>query len=178
MELVVLGIFLGLDNLAVASGLGLLGVRRGQRVCFAVSCTCFETLMPICGLFIGLGLRSRIGPAVECIGPICLVACGLLVLSTVMKKRENHSILDRPLAMVLLPLTLSLDNLMAGISLGTAGARFTVHAAVIGVVSGIMSVAGFAIGKWFRPRSTFLTRALAGSWLIACAAFCFFGNPD
>jgi putative Mn2+ efflux pump MntP len=95
-----------------------------------------------------------------------------------MKKRENHSILDRPLAMVLLPLTLSLDNLAAGVGLGTAGARFTVQAAVVGVISGIMSAAGFAIGGCFQPRSTSLTRALAGSWLIACAAFCFFGNPD
>ena len=73
------------------------------------------------GLGIGLRLRTELGTAAEWIGPICLASCALLVLNAVVRRRAFQGLLDRPLAMVLIPLALSLDNLSAGISLGTSG---------------------------------------------------------
>jgi putative Mn2+ efflux pump MntP len=165
------GILVGLDNLAVASGLGMLGVQRGRRLWFAVSCGCFEALAPALGLLIALGLRARVGPVVEWIGPACLAACGLLVLNSVVRQRENPRLLDRPLAVIVVPLALSLDNLTAGAGLGSTGTQLFPQAVVVGIISGAMSSVGFAIGARFRARSAAPARAFAGVWLLACALF-------
>lgn len=176
MEIIVLGILVGLDNLAVASGLGILRLQRDRRIWFAVSCSCFEALASVLGLLIGLGLRAQVGPAAETIGPVLLAAAGLLVLNAVVRKQEHLSILDRPLAMVLFPLILSLDNLTAGVGMGTFGTQALLQAVVVGIISGTMSAVGFAIGEHLQTRMASLARVFAGTWLVLCAACSLFAD--
>jgi putative Mn2+ efflux pump MntP len=168
-----LGFLVGIDNLVVAAGLGMLGVRRTRMLWFVVSCACCEAIAPLLGVLIGLGLVHWMGSVGEWVGPLCLVACGLLVMNTVLR-RESIGVLDRPGAVILLPLALSLDNLTAGVSLGSGGVHMIVHAASVGLISGFLSTLGWVLGYGFQNSSPAWARVVAGPWFVACAVVCLF----
>jgi putative Mn2+ efflux pump MntP len=75
------------------------------------------------------------------------------------------------LALVVLPLSLSLDNLAAGVGLGALGFPAVASALLIGLVSGSMCAlglfAGERLGRWV-PRPAELW---SGVYLLALAAF-------
>jgi len=62
-------------------------------------------------------------------------------------RTEETKELDHPLAILGLPLPLSLDNLIAGASLGVVGASPVTVAVVCGAATLIMSLVGLTLGK-------------------------------
>ena len=136
MGVVVIGILVGLDNLAVASGLGMLGLGRGRRLGFAVSCSCFEALAPVLGVWIGLGFAHRIGPAVEWIGPACLATCGLLVLDAAVRQSGGLFAPRPATGDGLGPLDAEPRQLGGGGGAGDLRPRRPPPAAAVGVISG------------------------------------------
>jgi manganese efflux pump family protein len=166
----ILGLFVGLDNLAVSSSLGALKLGRGRKLCFVASCACFEALAPWVGLAIGHGLRTRIGEAAEWIGSAALMACGLLVLGALIRRQAVPGLLDRPMAMLLIPLALSLDNLAAGIRLGSGGS-IVGEALLVGGIAGTLSAIGLAIGGLVRVRFPRVAGGFAVALLLSVAVF-------
>ena len=64
MALLMIGILVGSDNLAVATGLGLLDLGRRPRMWYALSCFAFEAMATVFGLWIGRELYEAFGPVV------------------------------------------------------------------------------------------------------------------
>jgi putative Mn2+ efflux pump MntP len=174
MSVFVLAILVGLDNVAVASSLGMLGLGRRRRFWYAASCFGFETAATVLGLMVGLSVRDWVGPVTEWLAPVCLAVCGLLVLNTAIRRHQTPSFIDRSYAMLLLPFLLSLDNLTAGVGLGISGSQVLLDGFVVGAISGAMSAAAFALGSQVHVRSASYGRILAGAGLLACAAVLFF----
>jgi putative Mn2+ efflux pump MntP len=156
--------------------MGMLGLNRWRRLLFAASCAFFEMVMPLIGLYLGLELRSRLGPVTEWLSPFCLVLCGLLVLIAVAARKNIPWLLDRPQTMVLVPLALSFDNLAAGAHLSATAGTMFFHAAVVGTLSGGMCLLGFAAGERVRLRAPHSARIVAATWFFACAALFVFAD--
>lgn len=169
MELVLFGILVGLDNLAVASGLGASGLGRDRKARLAWAFFAFEAIMPLAGLAIGAGVRDSVAPVASVLGPCCLVACGLLVLTAARRGTASLRPIDRPWLMVALPLVLSLDNLAAGVGLGAMGLPVLPAALAVGGISGALAVAGLAAGEGLRSWSARRAEFLAGAGLVALA---------
>lgn len=155
LALLLLAVALGLDNLAAATGFGAGAAGRvsgGTRVRIAVVFGLFEAGMPVLGLLLGHGLADGIGEAARWLGGAALIAFG--VAGLVQARRDGGERVPptqrsgtQPIGRLLLSgLVLSGDNLAAGFALGAYHAGIVLAAAVFGVVSVAMSLAGLELG--------------------------------
>lgn len=170
LELAVIGVLTGLDNLHVSAAVGVARPRRGRLAALAAAFAACEALMPLVGLALGSALRRTV-PALETAGPLVLLLCGAAILVGAL--REDDDAAERAQAggwMILgLPLSLSLDNLLAGVGLGSAGYPVLLSAAVVGAVSGAMCLAGLFAGAALRRWLPVRAEAWSGAFLMAMA---------
>ncbi len=164
LPLLLLAVALGLDNLAAAVGIGVGGVRRATRVRVAVVFGLFEAGMPVLGLLLGHGLADSLGQVARWLGGAVLIAFGViqgvgLILArhrdgapatggdqTAAPEPAERARPQRLGRMLIGGLVLSGDNLAAGFALGSYHVSLALAAAVFGVVSVVMSLAGLEIG--------------------------------
>jgi manganese efflux pump family protein len=170
LELAAFGVLAGLDNLHVSAALGVARPRRGRLLALAAAFAACEALMPLVGLALGGALRRAV-PVLETAGPLVLLLCGAAILAQAL--REDDDAAERAQTggwMILgLPLSLSLDNLFAGIGLGSAGYPVLLSAAVVGAVSGAMCLAGLFAGAAARRWLPVRAEAWSGAFLMAMA---------
>src|SRR4029077_15042755 len=150
--LLLLGFLLGLDDLQVGAGIGMTRISSARRRAFAGSCALWETVMPLLGLALGRKLALVAGSWGEGIGIGMLALSGLLIILLSLRERDREEDLSKTgsLALAGLPLWLSLDNLAAGVGLGSLGFPVVVSALVIGLVSGSLCAVGLFSGGWLR----------------------------
>src|SRR5215213_2960359 len=118
LTLLLLGFALSLDSFRVSLGLGALKLRplRQAQVVFAFGLC--DALAPLVGLMIGQSFLTYIGGWVEHLGPFLLCAYGVYVVYVSRRCAEKESRESDRWLVLGLPLTLSLDNLVAGTTLG------------------------------------------------------------
>jgi len=147
VTLLLLGFALSLDSFRVSLGLGALKLRplRQFQIVFAFGLC--DGLAPLIGLLIGKSLLTYVGAWVEHLGPLLLFAYGVYVIY-IAQHYAGREARDTDRWMVLgLPLTLSLDNLVAGTTLGVVGFPLPLSVAIIGAMSALMSYAGLLLGS-------------------------------
>jgi manganese efflux pump family protein len=179
--LAVIFVSLGLDTLAVAIGLGLTGLPRSRWLRTGITFALFEGLMPILGFLLGHQVTGLLGTAAIYAGAAILILLGLLEIKEAISERgdddsdedgdgkseddgesdgeggkpETGAAHERPLWLA--GLSVSLDELAIGFSLG-------VLKAPIGVSLGYISIQAFAftwiglslgqrLGKQLRERA-------------------------
>ena len=146
LTLLLLGFALSLDSFRASLGLGALQLSRVRQLQIVVAFGVCDALAPLVGLLIGKSLLTYVGPWVEHLGPLLLCAYGVYVLYIARRyaASERH---ETDHWMVLgLPLSLSLDNLIAGTTLGMVGFPLWLSVAVIGGMSSLLSFAGLRLG--------------------------------
>jgi putative Mn2+ efflux pump MntP len=155
--LILLAFVLSLDSFRASLGLGALKLRpiRQAEIVFAFGLC--DGLAPLVGLLIGKSLVRYVGGWIEYLGPLVLFAYGAYVIY-VAKRCAGKETDETGGWMVLgLPLSLSLDNLVAGASLGMIGFPIVGSVAIIGAMSALMSLAGLLLGRsvvhLIKPRS-------------------------
>jgi putative Mn2+ efflux pump MntP len=202
---------LGLDTLGVSISLGIKSRRediatgKGKEFQFpgwlisAILFSLAETFMPLFGLAIGYATSLVISNVMHIVGPLILIGVGLWELleegQEYFKKKKMsglHTFQYKTHAeeqfqwrrQLLLALSISLDELAIGFSLGTIAASnrsvVTVHPFVICILIGIqgffMALLGIALGRMLRAKlrnlkewteflSAFLLIGL-GIWLL------------
>jgi putative Mn2+ efflux pump MntP len=152
-----------------------------------------EMVMPLFGLAIGYGISSWLGGIMHILGALLLLAIGLWELlgevREVFEKRQRAThptekaagpIAPESLSsrgnwrkQLLLALSISLDELAVGFSLGAIVARTTsmnsisilVICALIGVQGFLMTIAGLTTGRFLRTSARWLKQW--GEWLAA-----------
>jgi putative Mn2+ efflux pump MntP len=103
-------------------------------------------LAPLLGLLIGKTFTAHVGPWAEYLGPVMLCVYGVYVIYVARRGYAETS--EQSRWMVLgVPLALSLDNLVAGTSLGMIGYPLVLSVVVIGAMSALMSLAGLLLGN-------------------------------
>ena len=167
-EVLVLGFVLSLDNFLVAVALGTVpfGVRRAVQV--ALTFGLWDLVMPLVGLVLGRQAGSAIGPVAELVGSIALGGYGLYLLIGALRRPEPEE-LDHPWALFGIPLTLSLDNLVAGASLGLLGFSPLLSSVAFGAITAVMSLVGLLVGRFVARLVPTRSDVVSGIALIASA---------
>jgi putative Mn2+ efflux pump MntP len=175
-----LGLLVGLDNLQVGAALGLVPMSAGRRWAFAGAFALCETAMPLAGLAVGRAVAAAAGAWGERVGIAVLAATGVLIAVLALYGNEEAEALEREraaagrLALAGLPLSLSFDNLAAGLGLGSLGFPVVASALAIGAVSGSLCALGLFAGGWLRgslPRRIGRRAELwSGVYLVLLAA--------
>jgi putative Mn2+ efflux pump MntP len=169
IALISLGFLIGLDNLRLSASLGMLVADRQQRWRLAAAFGLCEAIMPLLGLTFGQRLITLGGITAEFVGPIALVLAGLLAIYSALRSQKHAPLASYGWLLWILPLALSLDNLLAGVSLITFPASPVAGAIVIGIISGLLAMAGLWAGAFLNRRLAFKAELIGGLSLIGLA---------
>jgi manganese efflux pump family protein len=159
-ELLVIGFTLSLDNFRTAILLGGLRLswRRAARVALVFG-VC-DALAPAIGIIGGDYFAQVIGSTGEYIGAAVLALYGVYLIAEAWRTPAPEG-LDEHWALFGLPLPLSLDNVVAGTSLGLLGYSPWLAPPLFGVTTAIMTLVGLQLGRaaagLLRIRSDLLT---------------------
>ena len=167
-EVLAIGFVLSLDNFRVAIVLGTVpfGLKRAAQV--ALTFGLWDTVMPLLGLLIGHQVGRALGGVAELLGAAALGGYGLYLVITALRHPEPETV-DHPWALFGIPLTLSLDNLFAGASLGLLGLSPWLSATLFGVITAVMSFAGLFLGRFAARLVRIRADLLSGIALILAA---------
>lgn len=168
-EILVLGFVLSLDNFRVSIAIGTVpfGLKRAVQV--ALTFGLWDAVMPLVGLLIGRQIGESVGNVADLLGAAALGGYGLYLVISALRNPEPDE-LDHPWALFGIPLTLSLDNLFAGASLGILGLSPWFSAAVFGVMTAVMSLGGLLLGRAAARLIRIRSDLLSGVTLIIAAA--------
>ncbi len=167
--LLLLALTLSLDSFRVSLGLGATRLRPARQAQIAFAFGLCDAVAPLVGLLVGQSLVEYVGAWVEHLGPLVLCAYGAYVIY-VARRCEGRETDEESRWMVLgLPLSMSLDNLIAGTSLGMIGFPLWLSVAVIGAMSSLMSLAGLWLGRRAVNLLKIKTETLGGVALILIA---------
>jgi putative Mn2+ efflux pump MntP len=145
-KLFLLGFVLSLDSFRASLGLGASKLRPMRQAQIVLAFGLCDGLAPLLGLLIGKTFTAHVGPWAEYLGPVML--CGYGVYVIYVARRGYVETTEQSRWMVLgVPLALSLDNLVAGTSLGMIGYPLVLSVVVIGAMSALMSLAGLLLGR-------------------------------
>ena len=154
-----LGITLSLDNFRTAIALGALRLSWRRAVHVALVFGFWDGVAPLVGILVGGYLVEKIGSTGERVGAIVLAAYGLYLIIHAWRTAPEE--IDERWALFGLPLPLSLDNVVAGASLGLLGYSPWLAPPLFGVITAVMTLVGLQFGKvaagFIRIRSDLLT---------------------
>src|ERR1700674_5115414 len=119
--LLLLGFVLSLDSFRVSLGLGALKMRPLRQAQIVLAFGLCDGLAPLAGLLIGQSFVKYIGAWTEYLGPVMLGAYGIYVIYVARHYAEGDDREQDGWMVLGIPLSLSLDNLIAGASLGMLG---------------------------------------------------------
>lgn len=155
---------LGLDAMSVCIGVGVKWHGPRQRFRLAWHMGLFQFLMPILGWLAGSQLANLLRGVGSYIAAGLVVSIGGKMLYEAIhshpgrmeeqaEQAVEHAMHLRPgdptrgLSLMLLSLATSLDALVVGFSLGVKGEAIWQASILIGVVAGLMALAGVVVGK-------------------------------
>ena len=166
--LIPIAFVLSLDNFQSSIGLGTTKPPWRRIVQAAIVFSACDALAPLIGVWAGNVLGEYIGDVAEYVGAAALGAYALYLVVHSMRTEETSE-LDHPLAILGLPLPLSLDNLFAGASLGVVGASPVTVAVVCGCATLIMSMVGLTLGRLAASTVRIRTDLFGGLVLLGMA---------
>jgi len=147
VTLLLLGFALSLDSFRASLGLGTLQLSRLRQIQMVIAFGICDAVAPLIGLLIGKSLLEVIGPWVQHLGPLLLCAYGVYVVYIARHCAEGEAGESDRWMVLGLPLSLSLDNLVAGTTLGMIGFPLLISVTIIGAMSALLSFAGLRLGR-------------------------------
>jgi putative Mn2+ efflux pump MntP len=145
-KLLILGFTLSLDNFRTAIALGALRLKRRRAVQVALAFGFWDGVAPLVGILVGHYLSQTIGSTAEYVGAIALGAYGLYLVVQAWRTAAPEE-LDQRWALFGLPLPLSVDNVVAGASLGLLAFSPWLAPPVFGAITALMSFVGLQLGR-------------------------------
>jgi manganese efflux pump family protein len=163
---------LGLDTFAIAAALGMTRLTVSQRVRFGLLFAAFEGGMPVIGLLVGAGLGRVIGGFSEYVAIAALAGLGFYMLFGPDEDDERVKRLaaSTGTAMIVIGLSVSLDELAIGFGLGLLNVPIVPAVVLIAAQAFIVSQVGFAIGDKVGEGTREGAEKVAGAALISIAA--------
>lgn len=169
-KLVILGVVIGSNNLAVAFALGAMDTRPYWLriiVVFGI----FEFLIPLVGIIIGKQLSTVIASYASYIGGGILLILGFFMIfksSKSFKKEESHLLkkVNSWTGIIALSAGLSIDNLIVGFSIGLQNFHPITTSSVIAVSSVLFTIIGLNTGKYLGDHFRKVTEIFAAILLL------------
>ena len=166
---------LGLDSFAVAAAIGAVqppGWR--QRLRISLIFVIFEGGMPLIGLGLGSALARGIGHVANYVAAAAVIGVGVWLLvahDEAEEERAGRVISTRGLALVALGISISLDELAIGFSIGLTHLPVIAIIIAIAVQAFIAAQLGLAIGARIGERWRERAERAAGIGLILLGAY-------
>lgn len=161
-----------LDTFAIAAALGMTRLTGAQRIRFGLLFAAFEGGMPLIGLLVGAGLGRAIGGWAEYLAIAALAAIGAYMLfgpEDQAEKRVASLVSSSGLAVVGLGLSVSLDELVIGFTIGLLNVPMVPAILLIAAQAFVVSQVGFALGSRVGEATREGAERLAGAVLIVIA---------
>ena len=169
IEVLALGFFLSLDNFRSSIAIGTIPFNVRRAVQIAIVFGLWDGITPLVGGVLGHYVGNMIGPIADYVGPALMGLYGLYLLFGALRKPAPDEI-DQPWVTLFgMPLSLSVDNLLAGTGLGLLGFSPFIPAAIFGVMTAVMSLAGLAIGRFAVRLIPTRSDVVSGISLLAAA---------
>jgi putative Mn2+ efflux pump MntP len=167
---------LTLDTFILSAALGLAGLPKKDQTRTSLILAAFEAGMPAVGVLIGHGIGELFGNFASYIAAIVIGLAGVLILlpSKAEKKEEMQMQLlgrTRGFAIVGLGLSISLDELAIGLSLGLLDVPLIIAVIFIGAQAFIASQLGLKLGSKLNLKFRDNAEKIAGIALIVIALF-------
>jgi manganese efflux pump family protein len=158
-----------LDTFAIAAAIGMTRPTGAERLRFSLLFAAFEGGMPVIGLLVGAGLGQAIGGWSEYVAIAALAGLGLYMLfgRDHDEERARKLATSRGTAMVALGLSVSLDELAIGFSLGLLNVAIVPAIILIAAQAFVVSQIGFALGGRVGEATREGAERLAGAVLLA-----------
>ena len=146
-QLLLLGVLAGIYNLQVAAAISVAPLARTRRVLLIVAFAICEIASPLIGVFFAHVLQTRFDVSFEGIGPFVVAACGLAIVWLALREDDDAKpLVNSRWTLIGLPVSLSFDNLLIGISVASLGYPLALAALVIGTISAALCVIGILAG--------------------------------
>jgi putative Mn2+ efflux pump MntP len=151
LKLIALVVPLGLDTFAVAAALGMSGLTRPDRIRVTVLFTVFEMGMPIVGFVLGAVAGNVAGTAADYVAIVILIGLGVFMLWPRSHDRDDDEragllARTRGLAAIGLGVSISLDELAIGFTLGLLRFPVVLVIVLIGIQTFVVTQAGLRLG--------------------------------
>src|SRR5439155_5770070 len=152
ITLIALVVPLGLDTFAVAAALGMGGLARHDRLRVTALFTGFEMGMPIVGIVLGAVTGNVAGKAADYVAVAILIALGIFMLWPRHDDRDDPARVGllartRGFAAIGLGISISLDELAIGFTLGLLRFPLVLVIVLIGTQTLIVTQAGLRLGS-------------------------------
>ena len=166
---------LGLDSFAAAAALGASQVTTAwQRLRISLVFVIFEGGMPLIGLAVGSVLARGIGHIADYLAAAAVIGIGIWILLADNEDEEDKAsriMTSRGLALVGLGISISLDELAIGFSIGLVRLPVSAVIAAIALQAFVAAQLGLAIGAKIAERWRERAERVAGIALILLGAY-------
>ncbi|QBD75529.1 hypothetical protein EPA93_05730 [Ktedonosporobacter rubrisoli] len=170
IALLLLGFFLSLDNFRVSIALGAFQFKWSRALRTAAVFGFWDGISPLIGALIGHYLGQVIGPLADIAGPIVLAGYGIfLIVRSLLTRITEEPEPNEGIVLLGMPLSLSLDNMIAGTGLGLFGFSPLFSAVVFGAITFLMSLIGLQLGKFIARFIPVRINLIAGIALLTVA---------
>ncbi len=172
LKLILFVLPLGLDTFAVSAALGMRGLPPRARLRVSLLMSSFEMAMPVVGLLIGHALGRLVGNAADyvAIGVLALLGAWMLLHEDEAESdKVGQLVSGRGLVLLALGLSISLDELAIGFTIGLLHLSLWLAVVLIGAQAFLFAQVGLRLGA--RLNETMRERAeqLAGLALLGLA---------
>lgn len=169
IEVLALGFFLSLDNFRSSIAIGTIPFRFRRALQIAIVFGLWDGVSPLAGGVLGHYVGKIIGPIADYVGPALLGIYGLYLLFGALRKPAPDEI-DQPWVTLFgMPLSLSVDNLLAGTGLGLLGFSPFISAVAFGAITAVMSLVGLCVGRFAARLIPIRADLVSGISLVAAA---------
>ncbi|GGE05342.1 putative manganese efflux pump MntP [Marinithermofilum abyssi] len=144
-----IAIALGMDAFSLGIGMGMRGLLKRQIVIVSSAIGLFHMLMPLLGIGVGRFLSVHVENIAVMVGGGLLCFLGINMLVHSIRGGEDPVVLDVTTlwGVLFFSLSVSLDSLSAGLSLGLFDADVILAVLLFGMMGGLMGGIGMWLGR-------------------------------
>ena len=167
---------LAIDTFVLGTALGVAGIAKRERLRTSLTLTAFEAAMPIIGFLIGAGVGGVIGRWADYLAAAILAGAGAWMLRPAAAEEAEAEQSVRLLAstrgwaIVVLGLSVSVDELAIGFGVGLLGLPLLWLVGLIAVQAFVAAQVGMRLGSHLAARARRAAGKFAGGLLVLAAA--------
>ena len=158
---------LGMDSFSVGLGMGMYKLRLRQVLLISSTVGLFHVIMPLMGMLAGQFLSVKLGAYATYAGGLLLVLLGLGMFISGMKGQDDSFISPVGIGVIIFAVSVSLDSLSVGLTLGIYGARTVLAVTMFGIAATMLTFGGLLLGRKVQGLLGTYSQVLGGSVLLA-----------
>jgi manganese efflux pump family protein len=172
VKLVLFVLPLGLDTFAVSAALGLAGLPKRERLKVSLLFSAFEMAMPVVGLLLGHALGHALGGVADYVAAATLLGVGAWMLfgeEDDEGRKVSALVGNSGVALFALGVSISLDELAMGFTIGLLHLSIVLAVVLIGVQAFVFAQIGLRLGSRLGETAREWAEKIAGLALIGLA---------